>query len=44
MEKDKQITEDDYHNGLKEVQNLTDEYIKKVDELLAIKEKEIMEV
>ncbi|MGA1794267.1 MAG: ribosome recycling factor [bacterium] len=44
MEKDKQITEDDYHNGLKEIQNLTDEYIGKVDELLDNKEKEILEV
>ena len=44
MEKDKQITEDDYHNGLKEIQTLTDEYIARVDELLVNKEKEIMEV
>ena len=44
LEKDKEITEDDYHNGLKEIQNLTDEFIAKVDELLTKKEKEIMEV
>ncbi|MGA1843587.1 MAG: ribosome recycling factor [bacterium] len=44
MEKDKQITEDEYHNGLKEIQSLTDEYIGKVDELLDNKEKEILEV
>jgi ribosome recycling factor len=44
MEKEKQITEDEYHNGLKEIQNLTDDYIGKVDELLTNKEKEIMEV
>lgn len=44
MEKDKQITEDEYHNGLKEIQNLTDEYIGKVDDLLNNKEKEILEV
>ena len=44
MEKEKQITEDEYHNGLKEIQNLTDDYIGRVDELLTNKEKEIMEV
>lgn len=44
MEKDKEITEDDYHNGLKEIQTLTDDFIAKVDELLSRKEKEIMEV
>ncbi|MGA1865023.1 MAG: ribosome recycling factor [bacterium] len=44
MEKDKDITEDEHHNGLKEIQNLTDEYITKVDELLTKKEKEILEV
>jgi ribosome recycling factor len=44
MEKDKEITEDDYHNGLKEIQNLTDDFIAKVDDLLSKKEKEIMEV
>jgi len=44
MEKDKEITEDDYHNGLKEIQTLTDDFIAKVDELLSKKEKEIMEV
>ncbi|MGA1839533.1 MAG: ribosome recycling factor [bacterium] len=44
MEKEKDITEDEYHNGLKEIQNLTDEYINKVDELLSKKEKEILEV
>ena len=44
MEKEKLITEDEYHNGLKEIQNLTDEYIAKIDELFIIKEKEILEV
>jgi ribosome recycling factor len=44
MEKEKNITEDEYHNGLKEIQNLTDDFIGKVDELLAKKEKEILEV
>jgi ribosome recycling factor len=44
MEKEKEITEDEYHNGLKDIQNLTDDCICKVDELLEKKEKEILEV
>lgn len=44
MEKDRDITEDEYHNSLKDIQKLTDDYIEKVDELLDKKEKEIMEV
>lgn len=38
------ITEDDYHIALEKVQELTDKYIQKVDEIFAKKEKEIMEV
>ncbi len=38
------ITEDDYNDLEKEIQTLTDKIIKKVDEILADKEKEIMEV
>lgn len=43
-EKDKIITQDDHKKGLDEIQKLTDKYIKAVDEHLAVKEKEIMEV
>ncbi len=43
-QKDGGITQDDEKNGLKNVQDTTDQYIKKVDEMLAHKEKEIMEV
>ena len=43
MKNDKQISEDDMHKALDQVQKLTDEYIKKVDEIAASKEKEIME-
>ncbi|MBN2379102.1 ribosome recycling factor [candidate division WOR-3 bacterium] len=43
MEKDKQISEDDMHRGQKEVQDLTDKYIKELDELFAKKEREILE-
>ena len=43
-EKAKDISEDQMHDGLKEVQDLLDKYTKKIDELMADKEKEIMEV
>jgi ribosome recycling factor len=42
--KDGDITEDDEKRGLKIVQDLTDLYVKKVDDALAKKEGEIMEV
>jgi len=43
-EKDKKITEDELTKGEQEVQKMTDDYIKKMDEMLAHKDKEIMEV
>lgn len=43
MEKDSTITEDDLHLYQKEIQELTDEWIKNVDEVLEKKEKEILE-
>ncbi len=43
MEKDSQITEDDLHLYQKEIQDLTDEWIKNVEEVLEKKEKEILE-
>lgn len=42
--KEGEISEDDEKRGLKLIQDLTDEYVKKIDELLAKKEAEIMEV
>jgi len=42
--KDGDITEDDEKRGLKIVQDLTDAYVKKVDDALSKKEAEIMEV
>ena len=42
LEKDKVFTEDDKFLAKEKVQKLTDEYIKKLDTLLAEKEKEIM--
>lgn len=44
MEKEGTIPEDDYHWSLDEVQEITNEYIKKIDEMLKEKEEEIMEV
>ncbi len=44
LEKDKKITQDDLARLEKEVQKLTDDHVKKVDELLSVKEKEIMQV
>ena len=41
--KDGSITQDEEKRGLKVVQDATDAYVKKVDDLLAAKEKEIME-
>ena len=43
-EKDRQITQDQHRKLDKDVQTLTDETIKKVDETLANKEKEILHV
>ena len=43
-EKDGSITQDDEKRGLKTVQDTTDAFVKKIDDMLAAKEKEIMEV
>ena len=42
--KKSEITEDDQKKSEKDLQELTDKYIKKVDELCAKKEKELMEI
>ena len=43
-EKDGSITQDDEKKGLKIVQDTTDAYVKKIDDMLGKKEAEIMEV
>ncbi len=43
LEKDKKISEDDKFNGLELVQKLIDDYSKKIEEIAASKEKEILE-
>ncbi|MDP4534924.1 ribosome recycling factor [Alkalimonas collagenimarina] len=42
--KDKDITEDDERRATDEIQKLTDSFVKRIDEVLADKEKELMEV
>jgi len=42
LKKDKQLSEDDAHRAQEEVQQITDDFIKKVDVQVAEKEKEIM--
>ncbi len=42
-EKDKDISEDELHRALAQVQEVTDGYVKKVDDIIAAKETEILE-
>ena len=44
MKKDGEITEDDLKETEKDIQDLTDKYIKEIDNISAAKEKEILEV
>ncbi|RJP26949.1 MAG: ribosome recycling factor [Actinobacteria bacterium] len=44
FEKDGEITKDDLHRGQEEAQKLTDRYVGEMDEMLKVKEKELMEV
>lgn len=44
MKKDSEITEDDLRNGEEKMQKITDSFIKKVDEMVTAKEKDIMEI
>lgn len=44
LEKEKQISEDDLKRAEKEVQDATNVFVAKIDEVLAHKEKEVMEV
>ena len=44
LKKNSEITEDDQKKAEKDLQDLTDKFIKKVDEACAIKEKELMEL
>jgi ribosome recycling factor len=44
LEKDSKVSEDDSRRAQEEVQHVTDELVRKIDEILVLKEKEIMEV
>ena len=44
MKKNSEITEDDLKNCEKQVQDLTDQFCKNIDELAKVKEKEIIEL
>jgi len=43
-QKSGEISEDEEYNGGIDIQNLTDEHIKKIDEIVSSKEEEIMEI
>jgi ribosome recycling factor len=42
--KDKLISEDDERRGQEIIQKLTDQHVKEIDELLEVKEKDLMSV
>ena len=44
LEKDKEISEDESHRLIDEMQKITDDHIKKIDVLAATKQKDIMQV
>jgi ribosome recycling factor len=44
MKKKAEITEDDQKNAEKDLQKVTDDYVKKIDDMSAKKEKELMEL
>jgi len=43
FKKDKEISEDDFFRAQEEVQKITDDFIKNIDETVGVKEKEILE-
>jgi ribosome recycling factor len=44
LEKEKEISADDLKRGEKDIQSLTDDFIKQIDDIIAVKEKEVMEI
>jgi len=42
--KEKEVSEDEARAGEENIQSLTNDFVKSVDEILSIKEKELMEV
>jgi len=43
-QKDSDITEDEFHQGQKHIQDITDEHITKIEDMIEEKEAEVMEV
>jgi ribosome recycling factor len=44
LEKDKKISQDEERNGQNEIQKLTDEFVRKIDEAIKVREAEVMEI
>ncbi len=44
LEKDSEISKDDMHTALTKIQTITDQYVTKIDQVIAAKEQEILEV
>jgi ribosome recycling factor len=44
LEKDKEISEDELKRGEKEIQEVTDDFVARVDQVVADKEKDLMEI
>ncbi|MCP3849242.1 MAG: ribosome recycling factor [Gammaproteobacteria bacterium] len=44
LEKEKEISEDEMHKGEDNIQKITDKHVKEVDQILAVKEKDLMEI
>jgi ribosome recycling factor len=44
LEKDKALSEDEYHRSVEEMQEVTDGHIKRADEIVEEKQKEIMTI
>ena len=44
LKKKSEITEDDFKNGEKKIQDITDKYIKNIDKITEKKQKQIMEI
>jgi ribosome recycling factor len=44
MEREKSISQDELHQNMDKIQKITDDFIRKIDETLEVKEKEILEI
>ncbi len=44
LEKEKEISEDEERKGQEEIQKLTDKYVKEIDDVVAVKEEDLMKV